>query len=250
MSTLLELSSIAKSIDLKDMMVVLFEIENGKDLITANNMNIIAEYLATHVRESDLLIGELDNCLGSTTTYESSKLLREKNDADLAKARCLEQLVLAAKGDMKFRDRVFPHRVGLTITSLDLLGVIEDEEYFSKLCDADAIRVCLLLCLEDEIMNVVSNHKSEYLEGLHKSPKYVPTYTLSGFVWAFKEQSWWNKVAEAIPRGIRWSKKVVFIRSDYRTLFCKDSSPIFDLIPTLAEGINLNGGQVPMIFCK
>ncbi|GJV37735.1 photosystem I P700 apoprotein A2 [Tanacetum coccineum] len=189
-----------------------------------------------------------------------------------------------SKGDMKFRDRVFPHRVGLTITSLDLLGVIEDEEYFSKLCDVDAIRVCLLLCLEiifmghllvtgvddtlmrlvdsleswnafpwgehiwmhlyDEIMNVVSNHKSEHLEGLHKSPKYVPTYTLSGFVWAFKvwilesfERSnrWWNKVAESIPKGIGWSKKAVFIRSDYRTLFCKDSNPIFDLRPTLAE---------------
>ncbi|GKB41653.1 hypothetical protein Tco_0886595 [Tanacetum coccineum] len=52
------------------------------------------------------------------------------------------------KGDMKFRDRVFPHRVGLTITSLNLLGVIKDEEYFRKLCDADAIQVCLLLCLE------------------------------------------------------------------------------------------------------
>ncbi|GJZ90405.1 phospholipase-like protein [Tanacetum coccineum] len=175
-----------------------------------------------------------------------------------------------SKGDMKFRDRVFPHRVGLTITSLDLVGVIKDEEYFSKLCDVDAIRVCLLLCLEvifmgrflvtgvddtqmrlvdsleswnafpwgehiwmhlyDEIMNVVSNHKSEHLEELHKSPKYVPTYTLSGFVWAFKvwilesferRNRWWNKVVEAIPRGIGWSKK--------------DSNPIFDLRPTLAE---------------
>ncbi|GKD60565.1 hypothetical protein Tco_1298074 [Tanacetum coccineum] len=86
MSTLLELSSIAKSIDLKDMMVVLFERKNEKDLITANNMNIIVEYLATRVRERDLLIGELDNCLGSTTAYESSKLLREKNDVDLVKA--------------------------------------------------------------------------------------------------------------------------------------------------------------------
>ncbi|GJY41464.1 hypothetical protein Tco_0428734, partial [Tanacetum coccineum] len=174
--------------------------------------------------EREMIIHELDNCLGSTTAYESSKLLREMNDTDLAKTR----------------DRVFQHRVGLTITSLDLLGVIEDEEYFSKLCDANAIRVCLLLCLEvifmgrllvtevddtlmrlvdsleswnafpwgehiwmhlyDEIMNVVSNIKSEHLEGLHKSPKYVPTYTLSGFVWAFK-----------------------------------DSNPIVDLRPTLAE---------------
>ncbi|GJW47453.1 hypothetical protein Tco_0079099 [Tanacetum coccineum] len=218
MFTLLELSSIAKSNDLKDMMVFLFKRENEKDLITANNINIIAEYMATRVREIDLLIGELDNCLGSTTAYESSKLLRDKNDADLAKARCLmadishiQVMVLKkisvlvqltskwldlsyfdhqahmidymlqkqcrvndshydmpltyyvngrglhfgrrefslitgfrfgavtfncySKGDLKFRDRVFSHKVGLTITSLDLLGVIEDEEYFSKLCD-------------------------------------------------------------------------------------------------------------------
>ncbi|GJY76964.1 hypothetical protein Tco_0482080 [Tanacetum coccineum] len=241
MSTLLELYSIEKSNDLKDMMVVLFESENEKDLMTANSMTIKAEYLATRIRERDLLIGELDNCLGSITAYESSKLLREMNDADLPKARFGEvSFSCYSKGDMKFRDRVFPHMVGLTITSLDLLGVIEDEEYFSKLCDAVAIRVYLLLCLEvifmgrllvtgfddilmrlvdsleswnafpwgehiwmhlnDEIMNVVSNHKSGHLEGLHKSPKYVPTYTLSGFVWAFK-----------------------------------DSNPIFDLRPTLAE---------------
>nr|GEV56179.1 putative reverse transcriptase domain-containing protein [Tanacetum cinerariifolium] len=89
------------------------------------------------------------------------------------------------KGDMIFRDRVFSHGVGLSIPSLDLLGVIQDEEYFIKLY---------------EIMNVVSNHKSGHLEGLRKSCKYVPTYTLSRFVWALKE-----------------------------------SKHIFDLIPTLAE---------------
>ncbi|GJZ75722.1 hypothetical protein Tco_0640187 [Tanacetum coccineum] len=290
MANLLELSTIANSSDLKDMMVVIFESENQKDFILTNNMNIVAETLVTRVRERSQLIGELDNCLGSTVAFESAKLLREINEADLAKARAfmtaisLEQLVSAAIGDLKFRDRVFPHKVGLTITSLDLLGVIEDEEYFSKLCDVDAIRVCLLLCLEvifmgrllvnevddtlmrlidsleswnafpwcdhiwmhlyDEILNVVSNHKSEHLEGLYKSRNYVPTYTLSSFVWAFKvwilesfERSnrWWNKVAEAIPKGVQYPKKAIFKRSDYCTLFCKESNPIFDLRPTLAE---------------
>ncbi|GJY01230.1 hypothetical protein Tco_0359382 [Tanacetum coccineum] len=195
------------------------------------------------VRERVQLIGELDNCLGSTIAYESAKLLRELNDVDMAKARGLmaginhiQIMVLKkisflvqltsnfscySKGDMKFRDRVFPHRVGLTITSLDLLGVIEDDEYFSKLCDVDVIRVCLLLCLEvifmgrllvnevddtlmrlvdsleswnafswgehiwmylyDEIMNVVCNHKSKHREGLHKSRNYVPRNRISFF---------------------------------------------------------------------
>ncbi|GJU80260.1 hypothetical protein Tco_1282625 [Tanacetum coccineum] len=63
--------------------------------------------------------------------------------------------------------------------------------------------------LYDEIINVVDNHKSEHLEGLHKSRKYVPTYTLGGFVWSFKvwilesfkmSNRCWNKLAEAIPR--------------------------------------------------
>ncbi|GJY18473.1 phospholipase-like protein [Tanacetum coccineum] len=353
MSTLLELSAIAKSNNLKDMMILLFESENQKDLITADNMNMIAENLSIRVSEREMLIGELDNC-PCTIAYDSAKLLREMNDSDLAKIRCLMASVshiqikdyeakviirsklkcfkiiegkldynprkifrttrwldLAyfdheshmidymlqkhcwvndahydmpltyyvngrglyfgcrefclitgfrfgavsfssySKGDMKFKERVFPHRVGLSITSLDLVGVIEDEEYFSQLCDEDAIRVCLLLCLEvifmgklmvkevddtlmrlvesleawnvfpwgehiwmqlyDEIMNVVDNHKSEHLEGLHKSRKYVPTYTLGGFVWSFKvwilesfemSNRWWNKLAEAIPRGI------------------------------------------------
>ncbi|GKE16266.1 hypothetical protein Tco_1423843, partial [Tanacetum coccineum] len=98
--------------------------------------------------------------------------------------------------------------------------------------------------LYDEIMNVVYNHKSELLEGLHKSRNYVPTYTLSGFVWAFKvwilesfERSnrWWNKVAKAIPRGVGWFEMAIFKRSNYCTLFCKESNPIFDLRPTLAE---------------
>ncbi|GJU87976.1 hypothetical protein Tco_1300399 [Tanacetum coccineum] len=316
MSTLLELSTSARSNDLKDLMIVLFESENQKDLITANNMNIVAKNLATCVRERDQLIGELDNCLGSTTANESAKLWREMNDADLAKTRWLDlayfdheahmldymlqkqcrvndshndmpltyyvnrrslhfgrqkfSLITLfrfgavssscySKGDMKFKDRVFPQSVGLTITSLDLLSVIEDEEYFRKLCDVDSIRVCLLLCLDvifigrlmvnevdDTLMRLVDSLESRnaFPWGLHKSRNYVPTYTLSGFVWAFKvrilesfERSnrWWNKVAEAIPRGIGWSKKANFKRSDYCTLFCKESNPISDLRPTLAE---------------
>ncbi|GKC23702.1 phospholipase-like protein [Tanacetum coccineum] len=46
---------------------------------------------------------------------------------------------------------------------------------------------------------------------------------------------WWNKLAEAIPRGIGWSKKAIFLRANYGTLFCKESNPIYELRPTLAE---------------
>ncbi|GJS38924.1 hypothetical protein Tco_0563967 [Tanacetum coccineum] len=51
-------------------------------------------------------------------------------------------------GELKFRNRVFPHKLGLSVTNLDVIGVIEDEETFQKLCDEDSIRLCLILCLE------------------------------------------------------------------------------------------------------
>ncbi|PWA42726.1 phospholipase-like protein [Artemisia annua] len=109
----------------------------------------------------------------------------------------------------------------------DLVGVLEDEELFGKLSDEDAVRVCLLLVLEvifmgrllteqvddkllrlvddlqawnsfpwgehiwrqlyNHLLNVVSRHRFQHLKGLEASSKFVPTYTLSGFVWAFKK---------------------------------------------------------------
>ncbi|GJX42661.1 phospholipase-like protein [Tanacetum coccineum] len=276
MSTLLEISAIAKSNNLKDMMILLFESENQKDLITTNNMNMIAENLSIRVSEREILIGKLDHC-PCTMAYDSAKLLREMNDFDLAKIRrglhfgsrevCLitcfrfgaVSFSSYSNGDMKFKERVFPHRVGLSITSLDLVGVVEDEEYFSQLCNEDAIRVCLLLCLEvifmgklmvkevdDTLMRLVKSLEAwnAFPWGLHKSRKYVPTYILGGFVWSFKvwilesfemSNHWWNKLAEAIPRGIGWSKKAIFLRADYGTLFCKELNPIYELRPSLAE---------------
>lgn len=51
-------------------------------------------------------------------------------------------------GDIPFRDRVFPDKVGQYVKNLDLLSVIEDEDVFLNLADVDAVRVCLLLTLE------------------------------------------------------------------------------------------------------
>ncbi|GJU04796.1 phospholipase-like protein [Tanacetum coccineum] len=189
-----------------------------------------------------------------------------------------------SEGELKFLSRVFPHRVGLKITSLDLIGVLEDEEFFSKICDEDAVRVCLLLSLEvifmgrklvhefddtlmrlvenleawnafpwgehiwihlyKQMLNPVSNHKAEHLKGLHMSRNYVPTYTLSGFVWSFKiwilesfERSncWWSKDSKVIPRGLAWSRRAIFKSTDLSNLFCKDSKPTVDLRPTFGE---------------
>ncbi|GJV99546.1 phospholipase-like protein [Tanacetum coccineum] len=88
---------------------------------------------------------------------------------------------LYTSGELKFRNRVFPHKLGSSVTNLDLIGVIEDEETFQKLCDEDSIRLCLILCLE----NVIEKHSDEHF-GMKKDPKYVPMYTLFGFVFAFQ----------------------------------------------------------------
>ncbi|GJZ59798.1 phospholipase-like protein [Tanacetum coccineum] len=128
--------------------------------------------------------------------------------------------------DLKFRNRVFPHKVGLVVTILDVLGVIEDEVMFGNLCDEDSVRLCLILALEvifmgrlltcpvddslfglvenleawnvfpwgehvwtqlyDSIKNVVVKHSDTHYLGLKKDRNYVPTYTLTGFVFAFQ----------------------------------------------------------------
>ncbi|GJX71100.1 hypothetical protein Tco_0308271 [Tanacetum coccineum] len=138
-------------------------------------------------------------------------------------------LIYNVEGDVKFVSRVLPHKLGLKVTNLDLLGVIEDEELFGKLVDDDAMRVCLLLALEvifmgkklvdevpdtlmhlvenlevwndfrwgeyiwrhlyNQILNLVNKNKWEHLQGLSKSRNYVAIYTLSGFVWFFKSAS-------------------------------------------------------------
>ncbi|GJZ44104.1 phospholipase-like protein [Tanacetum coccineum] len=158
---------------------------------------------------------------------------------------------LHSSGELKFQNRVFPNKIGFSITNLDIIGVIKDEEMFGKLSDDDAIRLCLLLALEvifmghlltfnvddtlfslvgnieawnsfpwgehlwchlyNEIKNLKERHGDEHYYGLFKDRNYVPTYTLSGFVFAFQIwiletfercESWWIKDPKVIPRAL------------------------------------------------
>nr|GEW41758.1 reverse transcriptase domain-containing protein [Tanacetum cinerariifolium] len=112
---------------------------------------------------------------------------------------------------------VFPNKIGFSIKNIDIIGVIEDEEIFSKLFDDDAIHLYLLLALEvilmgrlltlkvddtlfslvenieawnsfpwgehlrchlyNEIKNLKEMHGNEHYYGLFKDRNYVPTYT-------------------------------------------------------------------------
>nr|GEU86139.1 phospholipase-like, aminotransferase-like mobile domain protein [Tanacetum cinerariifolium] len=98
-------------------------------------------------------------------------------------------------GDILFRNRLFPKKIRYDVKIIDVLALLDDEEKFSKVRDKDAIRVCLLLSLEgeniwrqlyDSIKNVSSKHKHEHLDVLGKNPNHVLSYSLTGFLYAFK----------------------------------------------------------------
>nr|GEZ13260.1 phospholipase-like, aminotransferase-like mobile domain protein [Tanacetum cinerariifolium] len=67
---------------------------------------------------------------------------------------CFVLLDLSAKrswcrnGDIPFRNRLFPEKIGYAVKIIDFFALFYDEEFFSKLSDEDAIRLCLLLSLE------------------------------------------------------------------------------------------------------
>ncbi|GJU11009.1 phospholipase-like, aminotransferase-like mobile domain protein [Tanacetum coccineum] len=130
------------------------------------------------------------------------------------------------EGDITFRNRVFPEKIGKYLKNIDLLSLVEDEYRFSSLSDPDSIRVCLLLSLkvifmghelgsavddvflrmvEDldvwndfpwgvhmwrelygAITNVNLNHQQRHHKDLEMNPNFVPTYSLSGFLLSFK----------------------------------------------------------------
>ncbi|GKC24081.1 phospholipase-like, aminotransferase-like mobile domain protein, partial [Tanacetum coccineum] len=173
-------------------------------------------------------------------------------------------------GDIPFRNRLFPEKIGYDVKIIDLFALFDDEEKFSKLSDADAIRLCLLLSLEvifmgrelvsvvddvylrmvndldawnsfpwgehiwrklyDSIRNVSSKHKLDHF----------PSYSLTGFLFAFKiiesscvSDRWWTKVSEIIPRALSWRRKAKFNQYEYfGELFRK--API-ELVPTKDE---------------
>ncbi|PWA90833.1 phospholipase-like, Aminotransferase-like mobile domain protein [Artemisia annua] len=152
-------------------------------------------------------------------------------------------------GDIIFRDRVFPEKVGVNLKAIDLLCLIEEDEYFIKLSDEDAVRVCLLLSaqvifmgremlsvVDDVYLRMVENfenwndfHWGEHIwrqlyDAIRNTySKQKLEYSLAGFVFAFKiwilevsTQSlrWWSKKLDLIPRALSWSKKAKEINQD------------------------------------
>ncbi|GJY81281.1 hypothetical protein Tco_0494032 [Tanacetum coccineum] len=106
-------------------------------------------------------------------------------------------------GDILFRKRLFPEKIGYDVKIIDVLALIKDEEKFSKLVSVvDDVFLRMVDNLDswnsfpwgeniwrqlyDAIRNVSSKHKLKHLDGLRKNHNYVPSYSLSGFLFAFK----------------------------------------------------------------
>lgn len=115
-------------------------------------------------------------------------------------------------GDIIFRDRVFPEKVGVDLKTIDLLCLIEEEELFTNLSDEDAVRVCLLLSAQvifmgREMLSVVDDVYLRMVENIdnwndfnwgehiwrqlydairNTYSKQKLEYSLAGFVFAFK----------------------------------------------------------------
>ncbi|GJT73168.1 hypothetical protein Tco_1032454 [Tanacetum coccineum] len=185
MSILSQISLACNSIVLKDVLSVMFENDNDIDLKLVSDMHTTLDAIGMRIRVRGELILEVEKQGYSPEVYESLKLLKDLQETDNAKARAFMRvineteikiiekislivqfhyilqkqvfvddahydmpLIYNVEGDVKFVSRVLPHKLGLKVTNLDLLGVIEDEELFGKLDDDDAVRVCLLLALE------------------------------------------------------------------------------------------------------
>ncbi|GJY18602.1 hypothetical protein Tco_0390093 [Tanacetum coccineum] len=134
-------------------------------------------------------------------------------------------------GDIPFRNRLFPEKIGYDVKIIGLFALFDDEEKFSKLSDADSIRLCLMVNdldawnsfpwgkhiwrqLYASIRNVSSKHKLEHLAGLKRNPNHVPSYSLTGFLFYFQDR-WWTKVSEIIPRALSWRRKAEFNQYEY-----------------------------------
>ncbi|GKC10220.1 phospholipase-like protein [Tanacetum coccineum] len=84
-----------------------------------------------------------------------------------------------------------------------------------------------------ELHKRVYNNDSKYRKGHLKKlatmgPTFMPTYTLQGFVFAFKiwlletypnSKTWWLEEKNVIPRAVAWSDGTPFLKNDYDRLF-------------------------------
>ncbi|GJZ38765.1 phospholipase-like protein [Tanacetum coccineum] len=198
MSHLPQLALASNSKEFRNKLSLYFDSENDKDLKQVHELQNISQELCTRVKERGELICQLHAFNLSHDALESLKLIKQLQEHEMAKTR------------------VLPNKVGVKVTNLDLVGVIEDEKLFGDLSDEDAVRVCSLLSLEEIFMGRLL----------------VDIWILESCVQSIL---WWHKESNVIPRAFAWSKKEIFNRTDYKFLFGKEFKVNTDLTGTISE---------------
>ncbi|GJZ54463.1 hypothetical protein Tco_0609348 [Tanacetum coccineum] len=112
------------------------------------------------IRQRAELILEVERQGYLPEVFESVNLLKDLQETDMAKARLLVDEV--------------PDTLMRLVEKLKVWNDFRWGEYIWR-------------HLYDQILNVVNKNKWEHLQGLSKFGNYVPTYTLSRFVWSFKD---------------------------------------------------------------
>ncbi|GKB47856.1 hypothetical protein Tco_0898609 [Tanacetum coccineum] len=151
MSHLPQLALASNSNEFRNKLSLCFDSENDKDLKEVHELQNMAQELCTRVKERGELICQLHAFNLSHDAFESLKLIKQLQEHDMAKTRSPMKAITKIHRHVNFVSRVLPNKVGVKVTNLDLVGVIEDEKLFGDLSDEDAVRGCLLLSLEDDL---------------------------------------------------------------------------------------------------
>nr|GEU72946.1 hypothetical protein [Tanacetum cinerariifolium]GEU96711.1 hypothetical protein [Tanacetum cinerariifolium] len=123
------------------------------------------------------------------------------------------------------------------VTGIDLLRVLRDTNTWLKMLDEDVVQLCLLIASElvfmgKEKRNFLTKHIMWLVDDFD---------SWNAFPWDIncgelpKQQKWWSKKANMIPRGFAWSKVTKFEKSDYDCLFGPLSIPNVVLISSPEE---------------
>ncbi|PWA54587.1 hypothetical protein CTI12_AA434600 [Artemisia annua] len=93
MTGLADLAIMANSASLRQMMRVMFEQDNERDFTLVQETHTMCQELCDRIKQRAEVIKELENLSIIGLARESVKLLKEMQDADLAKTRGMMKLI-------------------------------------------------------------------------------------------------------------------------------------------------------------
>nr|GEW66480.1 phospholipase-like protein [Tanacetum cinerariifolium] len=107
-------------------------------------------------------------------------------------------------GDIPFRNRLFPEKIGSDVKIIDLFALFYDEEKFSK------------LMVDDVYLRMVNN---------------IDAWNLFPWESSCVSDRWWTKVPEIIPRALSWRRKAEFKQYEYFTKLFRKQETLKKVVP-------------------